>query len=56
MISKMVHLEEGTTELKTFQFKIEAPGASTSFYDVYWVRTFKTLDDLKAFVEQENKN
>jgi len=49
-------LEEGTTELKTFQFKIEAPGASTSFYDVYWVRTFKTLDDLKAFVEQENKN
>jgi len=46
-------------EIRTFQFVMadfkEANGSNTE-YTVYWVRTFKTLDDLKAFVEQEDKN
>ena len=28
-----------------------APAVS---YDLYWVRTFKTLEDLQAFVDSEN--
>ncbi|MCS3098985.1 hypothetical protein NXW38_00025 [Bacteroides ovatus] len=23
-------------------------------YDMYWIKTFKTLEDLKAYIEKEN--
>ena len=46
-------------EIKTLQFVMadfkEANGSNTE-YTVYWVRTFKTIEDLKAFVENENTN
>lgn len=45
-------------ELKTFQLVVaDIPNDKWgNTYDVYWMRTFKTLDDLKAFVEQDNNN
>ena len=47
--------EEVTTfQLVMADFK-EANGSNTE-YTIYWVRTFKTVDDLKAFVERENNN
>lgn len=46
--------EAKTLQLVMADFK-ETNGCNTE-YTVYWVRTFKTVDDLKAFVERENKN
>ena len=39
-------------ELTTFKFVIaDIPNSYAGTYKVYWVHTFKTLDELKAFVE-----
>lgn len=39
-------------ELTTFKFIIaDVPNSYAGSYKVYWVHTFKTLDELKAFVE-----
>ena len=42
-------------ELRTFKFVIADYPKDTSLdtYDVYWIRTFKTLEELKAFVDSE---
>lgn len=43
---------DGTEELTTFKFVIaDIPNSFAGSYKVYWVHTFKTLDELKAFVE-----
>lgn len=42
----------GTEELTTFKFVIaDIPNSFAGSYKVYWVHTFKTLEELKAFVE-----
>lgn len=42
-------------ELRTFKFVIAdyPKDSSMDTYDVYWIRTFKTLEELKAFVDNE---
>lgn len=41
-----------TEELSIFKFVwADVPATYTPVYKVYWVHTFKTLDELKAFVE-----
>ena len=41
-------------KLTTFQLKIADVTVQPYSYKVYWVRTFKTLEDLKVYVEKEN--
>ena len=41
-------------KLTTFQLKIADVTVQPYSYKVYWVRTFKTLEDLKGYVEKEN--
>lgn len=43
-------------DLVQFKFVIADYQAPADSYDLYWVRSFKTLDELKAFVESENTN
>lgn len=45
----------GSSEVSTFKFVIaDYPVASSNdHYDIYWIRSFKTLDELKAFVDNE---
>lgn len=44
--------KDKTEELTTFKFVIaDIPTSYSQTYKVYWVHTFKTLDELKAFVE-----
>lgn len=45
----------GTADLSTFKFVMaDYPKAtSSSTYEIYWVRSFKTLEELKAFVDNE---
>ena len=41
-----------TEELTIFKFAwADVPSSYTPIYKLYWVHTFKTLDELKAFVE-----
>ncbi|HJD75349.1 MAG TPA: DUF4979 domain-containing protein, partial [Bacteroides reticulotermitis] len=41
-------------EFPTLQFKYaDIIGATKPTYNVYWVQTFKTLDDVKAYIESE---
>lgn len=41
-------------EFPTLQFKYaDIVGATKPTYNVYWVQTFKTLDDVKAYIESE---
>lgn len=43
---------DGTEDLTTFKFVIaDIPNSFAGTYKVYWAHTFKTLDELKAFVE-----
>ena len=43
---------DGTEDLTTFMFVIaDIPNSFAGTYKVYWAHTFKTLDELKAFVE-----
>lgn len=46
-------------EVRTFQIIIadvkEANGSNKE-YTIYWIRTFKSIEDLQDFVEQENNN
>ncbi|MBU5889841.1 DUF4979 domain-containing protein, partial [Vibrio cholerae O1] len=37
-----------------FQLKIADVTVQPYSYKVYWVRTFKTLEDLKVYEEKEN--
>jgi uncharacterized protein YjdB len=41
--------------LTTFQVKIADVNLAPYYYKVYWVRTFKTLDDLKTYVTNEQQ-
>ena len=41
-------------KLTTFQLKIADVTVQPYSYKVYWVRTFKTLEELKVYVEKEN--
>lgn len=45
-----------TTPFSIVQFKFtvaDYPVAASWLYDIYWVRTFKTVDELSAFVDSE---
>lgn len=47
--------KDGTILLKTLQFVIaDVPRDAGANYTIYWVRSFKTLEDLQAFVDSEN--
>lgn len=44
------------TQFKTFQVKIAdipVEGAPADNYKIYWIRTFKSVDEMKAFAEEE---
>lgn len=47
------------TEMRVFGIKVADlpnelyPSVNEAYYDVKWIRTFKTVDDAKAFVEAE---
>lgn len=41
-------------DLVQFKFVIADYQAPATSYDIYWVRTFKTLDELREFVNNEN--
>lgn len=50
--NKYLFPTDKTEELTTFKFVIaDIPTTFSQTYKVYWVHTFKTLDELKAFVE-----
>lgn len=50
--NKYLFPKDKTEELTTFKFVIaDIPTNYSQTYKVYWVHTFKTLDELKAFVE-----
>lgn len=46
-------------DLKTFQFGVydynKVPD-NLGYYDMYWIRSFKTVEELEAFVNSENNN
>ena len=43
-----------TFTLDQLKFVIADYPSTVDQYDIYWVRSFKTLDELKAYVESEN--
>ena len=44
------------TEFTTFQFKYADMRTLSNqvTYNVYWIQTFKTMDDIKAYLDSEN--
>lgn len=50
--NKYLFPTDKTVDLTTFKFVIaDIPTSYSQSYKVYWIHTFKTLDELKAFVE-----
>ena len=51
--------EPAAEDLSTFQFGVydynKVPD-NLGYYDMYWIRSFKTVEELKAFVNSENNN
>ena len=51
--------EPSAEDLSTFQFGVydynKVPD-NLGYYDMYWIRSFKTVDELETFVNSENNN
>ena len=51
--------EPAAEDLRTFQFGVydynKVP-ENLGYYDMYWIRSFKTVEELKTFVNSENNN
>lgn len=43
----------GPKKISIFQVKMGTDASVATGYDVYWIRTFKTVEDLKAFLGDE---
>lgn len=46
---------KGPTEMSMFKYKTGTDNSNDHYFELHWVKTFKSMDDLNAYYE-ESKN